>query len=565
MLIFIFLSSPHSLFIVISAILCSALVTAASVQDKSSSLLSTLAASLLSSFSPSEVISPAARKNCTLALLDVVALSKAGYISGDLGTSKSLANVVSAYIVQSTTVGTKRRLSISNTVYPVTQAVDGLIHGVQLGMVSGEDPVSLVSTNVQITLSNTLSSGNSQSVFTTPATASQLVYGTIPPKITLGPHGFSSCKLAGGYSQVSVLQWAVNPYPLSTDVRTSLFRISATSEQGPTAARVKTMVNESSSVPAYTIALQFSTAHNFTTSATQRRNQTIPVCTLYDGMAYVPCKGCNVSSYTDYNVTYSCFDITQLCPTTVSLAPTKAPITYPLIRSNSTILAATGISPSTGILRKKDVKGNSSRFLRYVGSHVVEEDQSINRRMSEVGAVESSTDVSEAPAYGALFNSVKQELINVLTSNPFKLNLKTSTTLLSFVGLLGGFIIISLVYLLRLDQKEKLFKTYVKKDADEVTRKFEANIKRGDNGVIEVRTHLIRVIFCTCYSVYLVALINFIILIECLEVLIQSILKYFTFSKTECESCSDKKYVEFIPGSGSKVSQRIITKCVRRN
>ena len=475
-------------FFVISATLCSALVTAASVQDKSSSLLTTLAASLLSSFSPSEVISPAARRNCTLALLDVVALSKAGYISGDLGTSKSLASVISAYTVQSETVGSFRRLSSSSisTVYPVTQAVDGLIHGVQLGMVSGEDPVSLVSSNVQITLSNTLSSGNSQSVFSTPATDSQKAYGTISPKITLGPHGFSSCKLAGGYSQVSVLQWAVNPYPLSTDVRTSLFRISATSEQGPTPARMKTMVNQSSILPAYTVALQFSTAHNFTTSAIQRRNQTIPVCTLYDGMAYVSCKGCNVSSYTDFNVTYSCFDITQLCPTAVSLPATEVPITSASLRFNSTTHAATSISPFTVTSKRSDQKGSSSRYLRNISTYGDEKDPYINRQTSEVGSIESSTDISEAPAYGALINSVKQEIVNVLTSNPFKLNLKTSTTLLSFVGLLGGFIIIFLVYLLRLDQKEKLFKTYVKKDADEVTRKLEANIKRGDNGIIEV-------------------------------------------------------------------------------
>jgi hypothetical protein len=32
------------------------------------------------------------------------------------------------------------------------------------------------------------------------------------------------------------------------------------------------------------------------------------------GVAYVACSGCNISSYTNSNVTYSCYDISQLCP-----------------------------------------------------------------------------------------------------------------------------------------------------------------------------------------------------------------------------------------------------------
>jgi hypothetical protein len=69
-------------------------------------------------------------------------------------------------------------------------------------------------------------------------------------------------------------------------------------------------------VPAYYIYLQYSGPQNFNFSASSKGsvNFTIPACTLYNGVKYVPCHGCNISSYTNYNVTYSCFDVMQLCP-----------------------------------------------------------------------------------------------------------------------------------------------------------------------------------------------------------------------------------------------------------
>lgn len=440
--------------------------------------------------------------------MDVISLSKAGYINGSLSTSQSLASVVSAFIIGSptstststSTVGSKRYLGTSSsaTVYPVTVAVDGLIQGVQLGMASGESPVSLVSSNVQITVSSTLIAEDSNSFFSTPATASQQAYGTIAPKITLGPNGVSSCNFPGGYSHMSVLQWATNPYPYSTDVKTTLFRISAASEEAGSATRINASVSHVDGLPAYTVALQFSIVHHNLTitdsSLAVRRsksNYSIPVCTLYNGVAYVPCKGCNVSSYTDYNVTYSCFDITQICPTAAITSPSGTKINIPQSATNLSVSATSTLSAGTSLSRNA---ASTDRLYpqdrgwmgggRLFGA---EEEQLIDKdtRISQFAA--SISDATEAPAYGALITSIKQEIIDVLTSNPFKLNLKASTSVLSFVGVLGGIILVSLVYLLRLDYNEKLFKTYVKKDADELMRKLEVNIKRGENGIIEVR------------------------------------------------------------------------------
>jgi hypothetical protein len=127
------------------------------------------------------------------------------------------------------------------------------------------------------------------------------------------------------------VQWGVNPYATSQPIQSTLMRFSSVSPAYvPPAAMTRRNVQRKSisfavnGVPAYTIALQFSTVQEFNFSASadyssrsrSTPNFTLPACTLYDGTKYVPCKGCNISSYTNYNVTYSCFDIEQLCPRT---------------------------------------------------------------------------------------------------------------------------------------------------------------------------------------------------------------------------------------------------------
>ena len=53
-----------------------------------------------------------------------------------------------------------------------------------------------------------------------------------------------------------------------------------------------------------------------------KSNFSLPACSQYNGQAYVSCGHCNVSSYSLYNVTYGCYDITNLCPTFTSKSST---------------------------------------------------------------------------------------------------------------------------------------------------------------------------------------------------------------------------------------------------
>ena len=101
--------------------LCQAIVTAAALQDKSQALLSTLAASLLSSFSPYEVVSTSAQEMCSKALLVLATLSGEGYLTGSHSLSQSIAAVISSYTVTASAIDSSPLTSSS--LYPVSSAV----------------------------------------------------------------------------------------------------------------------------------------------------------------------------------------------------------------------------------------------------------------------------------------------------------------------------------------------------------------------------------------------------------------------------------------------------------
>ena len=104
--------------------LCMAIVSASKIQDPSTPLLTTLATSLLTSFNPSEVFSDHAKRNCSIALLNISRLSRSGYLQGLTATSQTLADVISLYtILPATDIGSRLLSSTNKTVYPVETAV----------------------------------------------------------------------------------------------------------------------------------------------------------------------------------------------------------------------------------------------------------------------------------------------------------------------------------------------------------------------------------------------------------------------------------------------------------
>jgi hypothetical protein len=282
-------------------------------------------------------------------------------------------------------------------------------------MAPGEFPVTLASKNVQLVVSNVLVTGLNNALMSPPSTSTQSFYGIIPPKLALGPNGLSSCySTATGYAELSLLQWGKNPYANSQSIQAPLLRFSTRIKKPKNttskvaAAFLHRGVISLPGVPAYTISLQFSStqAFNFTAgiSGLRKANFTLPACTIYNGAEYVACSRCNISSYTNFNVTYGCFDITQLCPSTI-------------------------------INVKRNLKGSTDG-----GNN---------------GGVKVSN-VEDASTYGVLLNSLVAELSSTLSSNPFAFDLSKAVAILSFMGALIGLIIISLICFLRWDYSDKV-------------------------------------------------------------------------------------------------------------
>ena len=475
-----------------------ALVTAEARQDKSPSLLATLSASLLSSFSPSDVITDSGKAICEKALLKVSSLSRRGYLVGSAVNAQVLAELVSAYTVKTAVTSSRRRLDEKSSPYDVSTAASWLVQGVQLGMASGEVPVSLITSNIQVAVSSSLITNSGNSVLSTPATAAQAAYGSIQPKITLGPAGLSACAVTGGYAQLSVLQWSVNPYAGSTGVKSPLLRFSSAAQasapiiQNQVQQKVDHVSFTLPGIPAYYIALQFSSMQNFnfsaissSTAATTRgpTNFTLPACTLYNGAAYVPCNSCNISSYTNYNVTYSCHDITQLCPPTsrrllkaVEYESTGAMIIedYDFDEEEETESYSERDSENgTGSISEGNEEEEGNRVDRDLSFRLINDDDQSAQKVSSI-------------SYGVLIQSIAAEFSAVLSSNPFLLDPAKSTIVFTFMGILTGTIIILSYYFIRRDYNERLHKIYVKSGADNVARKLLKDdiVKNGGKGDI---------------------------------------------------------------------------------
>ena len=340
-------------------------------------------------------------------------------------------------------------------------------------MAEGEAPVNTVTRNLEFTVFSSVITTMKLSEFS-PLSSSSALYGSTQSKIALGPSGLNACAFTGGYAQVSVLEWLNNPYAHSMSVKSPLLRLSLSAQMSPVISAATTLNRNLAratvhvpGVPVYSITLQFSGIQNFNFSVgkdyfelgkfTERTNFTLPACKIFNGVSYVPCKGCNISSYTNYNVTYGCFDITQLCPSTN--------VKRNLFENES---------------ENKIENENENENENNENSHSdsVAEFRSFYRRSLDIKSEES-----QAITYGMVISSIKAEITTVLSSNPFKVNPAKSIVVLTFVSCLGGIIFIILIGLVRLDHSEKLQKNYVEKATEKVARKLlEETLKNGGHG-----------------------------------------------------------------------------------
>jgi hypothetical protein len=367
----------------------------------------------------------------------------------------------------------------------LTLQVSDLIQGIQLGMVSGENAVSHVTANLEFSVSSNLISSTGDTQFTASYLERSSGIRYLQPKITLGPLGLSACKYGNGYAYMSVLKWSNNPYGGSTSVKSPLLRVSSetdaesedTSEQYSLSVGVKgnrvTYTHNASQIPVYTITLPFSHEQSFNFSAMNssfsfpgqsRTNFTLPLCIQHIGLAYVPCNHCNISSFTNENVTYNCYDVSQLC---TSWSPKRR------LQDGER---------DTYSMVDRVVDSDRHRVLDRAGDRDRRHARSLSGSDSGTTAM-----VTQASTYGTLVQSVISELSDVLSNNPFTLDITKCKVVLGFTLGLSTFIILMLAYLLRLDYYETLDKKYVMKERfAEVRRQMIDDLKSGGKGDLGV-------------------------------------------------------------------------------
>lgn len=348
--------------------------------------------------------------------------------------------------------------------------------GVELGMAYGETPATFVTPHMQLSVASSLISNTNNLAISTPRKHSGSDESP-PSKLILGPGGLNGCPYVDSYAQISALEWSSNPYRKSQAISSPLFRLSTKAQPKDalvttrllTQASLKDSVNfPFDKTPAYTITLQFTAVQNFNFTAPKsiagklqsKSNFTIPACTLYNGSAYVPCGGCNISSYTNHYVTYGCFEITQLCRK-------EAVKSRKLIGGRGQ-----GGGP---IYEGTDEAGHEEE------EHGSSEESVESTLMRSLAAATSEFDT--ASTYGMLVQSVAAELSDVLSSNPFALDPQKSIVVLTFMGCLSGGIVLIILYLMGLDRTDSLHKNYVQRENDAAARKhLEYDLKHGGKG-----------------------------------------------------------------------------------
>jgi hypothetical protein len=163
------------------------------------------------------------------------------------------------------------------------------------------------------------------------------------------------------------------------------------------------------------LTLQFSQDQSFNFSADWSSNPllvypdntTLPQCAIYDESSsdFFSCKGCNITSYTNYNVTFGCSDMTLLCD---------------------------------GLL------SNNRRLLDH---------SQILKRYDSIRTVKSS-----------LFGAVLKSFKNTVTANPFTFSPDQNSSAGIVVGSLLLGIIFGSLWFTRWDRLDHDYIIYVKKD-----------------------------------------------------------------------------------------------------
>ena len=552
--------------------ICQALNKIISVSSRSAHLFDSLVSALESAYDVTEITDLAGKAECSKVVRFLGVLASRGFLAGTQASTQATFIEITSQFVGSTPAlssitGSSRRIlsTASHFANDVTAAIAGVTTGTLKGMTAGQKPVSLVTKNVKATLMYELVSGLTSASLSPPLTDAEAAYGSLQSRIIVPNDGISHCS-SNNYVQLSTVQFGNNPHTGSSELKSSLLQFSSlattktlksskSSQQSMSGARPHTNVvlSNKSVIPAYYIVLQFSSQQNFNLSIQDGpydhfSNVTLPKCTLYDATLsmYVSCNNCNISSYTDFNATFGCFDITNLCPS--SSAGRRLDTTddvdndekleseyggyghvYPL-EDDSGYYYDSGYGYEDA---EEEMKGNvmtvekvkrdeveveveverwkrQTDKLPFLRKSLIElsgtdSNSSVNATSRGNGGLGTSNDdytpsTDDGPSnsddryskksqattseFGSVTNAILAEHSSIFSLNPFTIDLSKGKAVLAFVGCICGCILFGLCYFLRLDKLERHRYIYLLEEKLKMKKeRISENIRKGGNGV----------------------------------------------------------------------------------
>jgi hypothetical protein len=308
--------------------LCQSILNISFAQDSSGTLLDTLVGSLSSSFSAYEVTSVSSRAVCLSAFQHIVSLAKEGYLrNAKRSTVTFLVDLLSAYIYSGifTSFDNYNATSGSGSSDLASSLTDAIVVGILATMVDGQEAQQFISEFVQMNVIADRTSKFANASLSAPQTPAEIVYGSVSQSISLSSSGLDDCANFHGYNRFALTQWAKNPLPNSNDVLTPLLKVSTLSTQVQLSRKLidSYLTRVLSLETTFLVTFQFSQNQNFNFSEDWLSinpknfpsNLTIPTCESYSSssFAFETCRSCNLSSYTNFNVSFSCRDVSLIC------------------------------------------------------------------------------------------------------------------------------------------------------------------------------------------------------------------------------------------------------------
>ena len=378
--------------------LCDSIIGIVQHQDNSTEFLSSVINALSLIYNTSGIV-----RERTLASCLSVLVGTSSYFPTDISnvilssTASQISNILSSFLDSfDLFVSNSSTSTILSTFGDILDsALSDLIAGVSATMVPGQSAINLTSSRITSAVFNQLAMDLYDQTLTPHSQNSS------QSSIVFPSSGLDSCgQSPSGYVQISLSQWS-SPYLNSSNITTPLLRLySPKSNYGLTS---------STETANFTMTLVFYAAVNFSRTVSKLSNITYaPECRKRSASNFVPC-GCSLSSYTNWNATFSCDIRTGIC----------------------------GLPPIRSFYRPYLLSQNLSQTYS------------------------SAPDLYQ---YGAIITSIENVVDSTLThsvqGNPFTISSSKSIIVIAIVSVWLALFIAGLIFFRRWDKLDRLFILY---------------------------------------------------------------------------------------------------------